>query len=132
MKRVSLIVTGLLLGAWPMLAALAAADQDLEVTMEVIDNISQLDGVVSEMPGPKLGEFDEEQDERSRGDSPAAQFARDDGSPDPFEYDDMDDEAHERAMQSEGDFEEGEDVDDERFEIEEADDDLEEDEHHET
>ena len=129
MKRLSLIVAGLLLGAWPMLAALAAADQDLEVTMEVIDNVSQLDGVISEMPGPRLGEFDEERDERPPGDSPAAQLTRDDGSPDPFEHDDMDDEAHERAMQSEGDFEEGEDVDDERFEIEGADDDLEEEEH---
>lgn len=129
MKRTSVLIAGLLCGAWSMFPALGDANQDLEVTMEVIDNISQLDGVVAEMPGPEVGEFDEERDEQSREERSSEQSSRKDGSPDPFEYDDMDDEAHQRALQSEDDFEESEDVDDEHFEIEEEDDQTEEDEH---
>ena len=128
MKGNSVVLAGLLCGACSIFLAPAAA-QDLEVTMEVIDNISQLEGIVAEMPGPETTDSDEVRSGQPAGDGRTEQFSRDDGSPDPFEHDDMDDEAHERALQSEGDFEEGEDVDDERFEIEEADEDLEEEEH---
>ena len=82
------------------------------MTMEVIDDLSQLEGMVSEMPGPGYRETSRERD---NSDESSAQGSRGGGTAaDRFEHDDMTEDDHVRLLESEGDFEEGEDVDDDR------------------
>jgi hypothetical protein len=92
---------------------MAAPDQDLEVTMEVIDDLSQLEGLVTEMPGPGNREMGREGDSRDKVSAGGSRGS--DGATDRFEHDDMTEDDHMRLLESEGDFEEGEDVDDDRF-----------------
>jgi hypothetical protein len=109
MKYLNVFAASLALACCPLLAVAALADQDLEVTMEVIDDISELDGLIAEMPGPQGDTFREDGEGTQTADGPDERPAG--RSDDGFEHDDMDEDRIERDLRSEGDFTEGEDVD---------------------
>ena len=119
MKHLTVFAVSLALGM--LMPAAVMANEDLEVTMEIIDDISELDGMLAEMPGPDEGSFREDGEgaeiEKPSGDRPSRK------SNDGFEHDKMDEDRIERDLQEESDFEEGEDVDLDldRFEEEEGD-----------
>ena len=119
MKHLIGFAAGLALGLLAPAAALA--DQDLEVTMEVIDDLSELDGIIAEMPGPGKYSFREDGEGIEIKEEPGDSSSRDEN--DGFEHDKMDEDRFERDLQEESDFEEGEDVDLDldRFEEEEGD-----------
>lgn len=121
MKRLTIFAVSLISTCWLLLPATGRADQDLEVTMEVIDDLAELDGIVSQMPGPGSNDFGEDDDRNLRGDDAGERLGEEGGRPDGFEHDDMDEDDADREMTSEDEFEEDEDVDDDLFDEEDED-----------
>jgi hypothetical protein len=139
MKQLNLFGATLLLTSLALLPAMAGAQDldDLEVTMEVVDDLAGIGDVVAEMPGPEMADgdaltedgSDESGDAESNGESGQELTAEDerfDKQDDRFVIDDDFSEDND-GFAEEGDFEEGEDIDDDRYDIEmPADDDMEE------
>ena len=105
----------------------ALADDELEVTMEVIDDLSDIDDEIVEMRGPS-GDEDGLEDELelvadADDDISAEEFADDfdEEIEDGFEHDDGLDEIDD-DFEADDDLEEGEDVDEDRFDEPEEDD----------
>ena len=127
-------------------SATAVADDELDVTMEVMDDLADLGNDINEMRGPLAsdidlfvddsrddGDFDEDDEERDDGDrgSQGNDFDSDDeelvkefeGIEDDFEHDDVNDDFDD-DIDEEDDYDEDEEVDDDEFdEIEDDDDD---------
>jgi len=109
MKQFNVFLTTLILTCFALLPGIASAGDldDLDVTMEVVDNIGDISDVVAEMDGPDDGHAsDDESDADDYEDGAGDDFASDD---------DFDEENDDFA--EEHDFEEGEDIDDDRREI---------------
>jgi hypothetical protein len=102
----------------------AAADDELEVTMEIIEDLDDLEGI-REMRGPTPDNaIDDARD--ADGDVPEAAYdpgmeeGDRDGFGDDFEHDDVNDDMND-GLDREGDFEESEQVDDDAFDEEQHD-----------
>lgn len=97
----------------------AQQDDELEVTMEVLDELGDLDRQLPEMRGPRRdGDAGEPGEEGDAAGGEAASAA--DEPPvfgDDFEHDDGNDEFDDDLLE-EGDFEDGEEVDDDTFDEE--------------
>jgi len=100
------------------LPAFGQSEDELEVTMEVMDTLSDLDGDLNEMRGPRAAmrpsehadESAEERDQRLNAEAEVAlakQFA---GIEDDFEYDDVNND-FETAINAQDDYERSEEVD---------------------
>lgn len=122
-------------------AAALAADDELEVTMEVIDDLASIDGQIVRMQGPEDGgrtsdegvagdgfdiEDDDAQDVDADRNVDESDFLDDFGEElsDDFEHDDNGEGLADLDFESNDDLEEGEDVDDDRFD--EVEDDMDE------
>ena len=131
MKQFNVFIAALVITCFSMVPAIAKADDhdldDLDVTMDVVDDPSDIDDVINEMPGPEetdlylVGEddvADEEvvADEESDAETEAEEsdFDRQD---DEFETDEDFTEEDENFA-NEGDFEEGEEVDSDEYDME--------------
>jgi hypothetical protein len=108
MKQFNVFLTTLILTCFALFPGIASAGDldDLDVTMEIIDNIGDISDVVAEMDGPEDGRAGDDE-------SDADDYEESDG--DDFESDDDFDEENDNFAE-EHDFEEGEDVDDDRRE----------------
>jgi hypothetical protein len=143
MKQLTIFLATLVLTGLALSPAAARADDldDLEVTMEVFDDLSDLDGEIARMDGPdhddvEAGEddFEEEMDDDDAEDGSGAgsevEFADEDNIgalEDDFEEDaDFDDESE---LNEEDDFEEdeGEDLDEDEYDEDDYDDDMDDD-----
>ena len=113
MQQFNVFLVTLILTCFALLPTAANADSldDLEVTMEVVDNIGDISDVVAEMDGPE--DRHAEDDERESGDHEEGDSDHEEGGGDDFESDDDFDEENDDFAQ-EHDFEEGEYVDDDR------------------
>lgn len=147
MRRLHVLFASLALALLALAPAAVRADErdDLDVTMEVLDEVGDLDRAIAEMDGPDLGEVEDEdwedEDGRTREDDEHGS-ARDQDSASEDEYeddyedededeleeefeDDFEDEFEhgeedetEDDMEYEDDFEDGEDVDEDEFDDE--------------
>lgn len=125
MKQLNLFAAMLLLTSVSLLPATAGAQDldDLEVTMEVVDDLAGIGDVVTEMPGPEMADgdgSDESGDTESDGESEQDLTTKDerfDAQDDRFVIDDDFSEDND-GFAEEGNFEEGEDIDDDRYDIE--------------
>lgn len=124
MNKFYLLVCSVALTFLAMFPATAAANDKLEVTMEVFDDVSELDGDLTEMQGPdgeheqddlRAGEEDRDGEGEDVADWRKEDFVADASQHDDFEHDDKKDGDGVRELESESDFEEGEDVDDDFF-----------------
>ncbi len=138
MKRFNMILASVALSLWALLPAAAHADDDeLDVTMEVLDSIADIDGDVIVMEGPEHDDFDDhedESDERERdgvadhdeSDRESDRVSDDmfdeeheserdflaDASDDGFTHDDdFESDEDEEHAEEESDFDEGDDID---------------------
>lgn len=103
---------------WLALPVFGQTEDELEVTMEVMDTLSDLDGDLNEMRGSRASvrtdeqadESAEERDQRLNAEAEAAlakQFA---GIEDDFEYDDVNND-FDTAINAQDDYERSEEVD---------------------
>ena len=143
MKGLRLILAGAALAALAWTPA-SHADDELEVTLQVLDDLSDLDGGIIEMPGPGdefreddfetgddedgTGEFGEDGAEMREEDPQIRDFIEVDesefgGIEDDFEHDDVDTDI-EDDLDEEDDFEEEEDVFDDDFDDDDEDSDF--------
>jgi hypothetical protein len=130
MKRFNIFLASLALSIFALSPATAMADDELDVTMEVLDSIADIDGDVIVMEGPedegfaesddagnehdggdvaeRDGEADEEtNDERGLDDEFVAGVSGDD-----FTHDeDFESDEEEEHSEDESDFDEGDDID---------------------
>ena len=137
MRQLCAFAAILALTCFALTPNMARADDldDLEVTMEVLDDTSGLDFEVSAMRGPEgsedgsrdaLGEDEGDADDGfSEDEEPEEDFGEDDGFSEDEEQDDFsaDDEFSDDDLSEEGDFEEGEDIDDDEPDDDSLDDD---------
>lgn len=109
-----------------LLSAADPADDELEAMMEVFDDLSDVGDNLKELPGAdaasegaKPAQYDvfgeriddaaaESDDDEEASNDEAANVA---AQPDDFEHDDIDDADRERGLETENNFEEGEEVD---------------------
>ncbi|MEM9403899.1 MAG: hypothetical protein AAGA44_15610 [Pseudomonadota bacterium] len=134
MKGLQLLLASIVATTFAIGPIAANADDELAVTMEVIDDLEGLEADIALMQGPvdnlledEISDSDiDDKDDRGILD----QFEDMDGAfdidndNDGFEFDD-EEKASNEAFDAEDDFEEGEDVDDDEFDIiEEPDDDM--------
>ncbi len=132
MKGIHVLIASMAASALALSPAIATADDELDITMEVIDDLETLEEEIARMEGPgsndieedfpgEDGEGGDDEDDRSildQFEEMDGEFDVDDEN-DGFEFENEDEEA-DREFESEDDFEEGEDVDDDEFdEIEE-------------
>ena len=133
MKQANIFLAVTALTLMSFFPAVARADEmdDLEVTMEVLDDPSDLEFNMTRMRGPDDGdvdegdwqdggedaddEYDDEADGRDDDESEDAGDLDDGDTDDEFEHDD---ELEEEEMEDEDDFEDGEDVDDDEYDDE--------------
>ena len=52
MKEFKLLIASMVLTCFALFPVASLADDDLDVTMEILDDLAQLEGVVLQMPGP--------------------------------------------------------------------------------
>jgi hypothetical protein len=96
----------------------SCAGDEIDVTMQVIDDLDQIDDELSTMPGPWVDAGEDGDD--SAADIDDAIAVSDQGQAefeDDFEHDDVNDVMDEHLAE-EGNFEEGEQVDDDKFDTE--------------
>ncbi len=129
MKGIHVLIASMAASALALAPAVATADDQLDVTMEIIEDLEGLEEDIARMEGPVEDNFEvdlpdgEGSEEDDRGildqfEEMDGEFDVDDEN-DGFEFDN-EDEVADREFESEDDFEEGEDVDDDEFdEIEE-------------
>lgn len=131
MKHVRIVLTSVVLSGIALFPAAAPADEDeLEVTMEVLDSIADIDGDVIVMPGPEddsegrldgegfdtegdgIADHDAESDEgRDDGGLPEHDFV-DAETDDEFTHDeDFESDEDEEHSEWESDFDEGDEID---------------------
>lgn len=122
-KQIRIMLAGFALGGLALVPAAANADEDeLEVTMEVIDSIADIDGDVIVVPGPEddgagrdggeVGEAGDESAEDAVDDTVAERDFIDPGSEDGFTHDeDFEADEDEEHSERESDFDEGDDID---------------------
>lgn len=114
MKPINLFFATLVLACFAFFPGAVHADDldDLDVTMEVIDDVAGLDFAIAEMEGPDdVGDFDDGADEESEYDGV-------EGEEEPVPEDDYDEIEDEFENDMEGDFEHDEDFDDEELDEE--------------
>lgn len=135
MKQSGIFVVGVALGLFGLLPATALADQDeLDVTMEVLDNVADIDGHVIVMPEPEhdgegsdgigherddgeLADRGNESDsggsgERTGDESGAEHDFAGDGLVDDFTHDeDFESDDDEEHSEDESDFDDGDEID---------------------
>ena len=125
MKQLNVLLATLVLTSLSLLPAMTEAQEleDLEVTMEVVDDDEGIIDVVAEMPGPMAGdgetEFGESPDAES-GEESEEQVAEEDERFDRHEDEFVTDEdftEEDERFGEEGDFEEFEEVDDDTYDI---------------
>lgn len=150
MKPFNVFLAVVVLALAAFLPAAARADEmdDLDVTMEVVDDVNDLEEKIAEMRGPddvvaKGGQEDGDDepggqdepwhdgaDDRSEGESgegpeDESEDEGDEGFDDDFEdeeeFENDEDELDEEEMEHEDDFEDGDDVDQDEFDDEEDD-----------
>lgn len=136
MKQLTICLATLVLTCFALAPAAARADEldDLEVTMEVFDDLGQIDGEIAEMDGPdrddmRAGEEYLEEEEVDEADEGSAEDDYGLEQEDEFdEYvDDFEDDSDfedESDLHEEDDFEEdeGEDLDEDEYDLPEYDD----------
>ena len=128
MKELKLLIAGMVLTCIALFPVASLADDDLDVTMEILDNLAQIEGVVLQMPGPDDddksgggGEGDDYEDDGAGDDDHENGFEHDgeedgDDHEDSFEHDDegkTDDD-----LQPDENHDEGDDVDTDEFDDE--------------
>ena len=130
MKGIHILIASMAASALALAPTAARADDELEVTMEVVDDLEGLEEEIARMDGPGDNRIEEDLPESEDGDDEddrgiLDQFEEMDGEfdieddNDGFEFENEEEEADEE-FDAEDDFEEGEDVDDDEFdEIEE-------------
>jgi len=130
MKRFNILLASLALSVFALSPAGAMADDELDVTMEVLDSVANIDGDVIVMQGPEDDGFagaDDEGDEHDGGDVAERDRESDEGMNDASSLEDDfvadvfdDDFAHDEDFTSDDDeehsedesgFDEGDDVD---------------------
>lgn len=133
MKQINVLTAALILASLSLLPAAVNAQEldDLDVTMEVVDDVEGIDDVVTEMRGPQTtdgesgeGAFGDEEsdgpsDQQTDGNSEeevAEEDQRFEEQEDKFVMDEDFDESVDN-LSGEGDFDEGEDIDDDRYDI---------------
>jgi hypothetical protein len=124
MKQLNLFIATFVLGSLSLLPAASKAEDldDLEVTMEVVDNIEGIMDVVIEMPGPEAADgtvTEGGETARSADEEPAEESAQDQrfGRQDDEFVTDEDFTEQDENFDQEGDFEESEQIDDDEYDI---------------
>ena len=112
MKDLKLLIANMVLTCFALFPVASLADDDLDVTMEVLDNLAQIEGVVLELRGP---EGDDEGDDDSESGEGEDDFGdgSDDGEEDGFEHDGSTN--VENDLEGEDEFDEGDHVDTDEF-----------------
>lgn len=139
MKQVNIFFAVLVLTLMAFAPAAARADDDmddLEVTLEVLDDVQDLDDAIAEMAGPDDDDVTDEDWERSGNaeDEPDDEGEPEDEPEDEEEFEDEmeddfedefehDDEASEDEMEDEDDFEDDEDIDEDAIDDDDEEDD---------
>jgi hypothetical protein len=133
MKKLNVLIATLFLTSLSLLPAVASAEDldDLEVTMEVVDNVEGIVDVVTEMPGPEFADGDSEDGRLDGSGDAAAAEGSGEGADEPVAGEDERFDRHEDefftdenfteendGFAEEGDFEESEEVDDDAYDIE--------------
>ncbi len=143
MKQLKVMITATLFASLSSLPAVSVAEDldDLEVTMEVVDDVEGIQDVVIEMPGPEGTDGDREdggftdpasdasanESSDNADEAGAGEDERFDRHEDEFVTDEEFTE-NDRDFAEEGDFEQSEEIDDDRYDIEmPEEDDMEED-----
>jgi len=138
MKQLNVLLATIALTSLSMAPTIAKADdhelEDLDVTMDVVDNLEDIDDIITEMPGPEevdgyFGDADvesdgdrvanEESDAEAEGDGEGADVEEDsefERQEDEFVTDEDFTEVDE-SFDEEGDFEEGDDIDDDSYDM---------------
>jgi len=133
MKQTNLLLAALILTSLSLLPAAATAQEldDLDVTMEVVDDVEGIGDVVIEMRGPETTDGDageagfsyDGSDGSSDGEfaeGAEQEVAEEDdrfGRPEDKFVIDKDFDESEDNLGSEGDFDEGEEIDDDQYDI---------------
>ena len=132
MKQLNILIASMVLTTTGMLPAVALADMDdLDVTMEVLDDIADIDGQVLVMRGPDGGEesdemesdedevreddaseTDERESEEEVRDEMNEALVREDGFEDDDDFRNEEDGDH---TEDESDFDDGEEIDEDEF-----------------
>lgn len=132
MKQLKVVATTLVFTCFALLPAISQADDmdDLDVTMTVLDETSDLDETISEMRGPdsdEEGDFDNENygDGVDLESEAGSEEDFEDHSGDGFESDDNFDEDEfddDDEFENEDEFDEGDDIDDDDIDDDDDDD----------
>ncbi len=125
MKQLRLFIASIALTCIATFPATSMANDDLDVTMDVFDDLAEVDDAITEMRGPEG--IDEFEDDGGDGAAEDDEFLNEDVD-DSFESDDDFEEDDENELGNEGRFEDGEEVDDDVDETEDMEDDFEDDE----
>lgn len=105
MKELRLLIASMTLTCFALFPAVSHADDDLDVTMDVFDDLSKIDGMVADMQGPEMPDADD--DDGDHGSDDGGEHHGDDGFEDDDNFDNDDALDHD-----EDDFDEGEDIED--------------------
>jgi hypothetical protein len=117
MKRTTIAAFACLLCVGASYSVANAADHDdLEVTMEVFDDLTDVDRSVSSLRRPRSKASGVVPDEESTA-GVEQEMIIEPGSRDTFEHDDIDEDDLERALESEHEIEDGEEVDYDQYDI---------------
>ncbi|MEQ9561743.1 MAG: hypothetical protein RLN69_04420 [Woeseiaceae bacterium] len=117
MKRATIAAFACLLcSGTPYSVAHATDHDDLEVTMEVFDDLADVDRSVSALRRPRSKASGVVADEEGTT-AVEQEMIIEPGSRDRFEHDDIDEDDRERALESEHEIEDGEEVDYDQYDI---------------
>jgi hypothetical protein len=117
MKRATIAAIACLLCCSTSCSVADAADLgDLEVTMEVFDDLADVDRSVSSLRRPRSKASGVVPDDESAT-VVEQEMIIEPGSRDTFEHDDIDEDDRERALESEHEIEDGEEVDYDQYDI---------------
>jgi hypothetical protein len=117
MKRATIAAIACLLCCSTSYSVADAADLgDLEVTMEVFDDLAEVDRSVSSLRRPRSKASSVVPDDESTT-VVEQEMVIEPGSRDTFEHDDIDEDDRERALESEHEIEDGEEVDYDQYDI---------------
>lgn len=122
MRNLEFLLTATVI-ALVALPVLAQTEDELEVTMEVVDSLSDLDGDLRQMRGPRAAarppgnadESPEERDQRLNAEAEAELAKKFAGIEDDFEHDDLNTD-FETPINAQDDYESSEEVDTDELE----------------